>query len=137
MRAAAIFRAAALGLVMLAGPVMAVEPLAEDQHVVNSLVAGRIGDVIRKNCPTIEARMFRVMSGISELKRHALAKGHDEAEIRAFLKDPVQKKRMKDMAARWLQRAGAIEGDAESFCRVGRSEIARNTLVGSLLRDRG
>lgn len=117
-------------------PATAREPLPEEQHIVNSLVAGRIGDVIRKNCPTIDARMFRVWRGMEDLKKYALAKGYKEQEIRAFLKDPVQKQRMRAMADDWLKKAGAVPGDAESYCRIGRDQIAKNTLLGSLLKSR-
>ncbi|MCB6177382.1 DUF5333 domain-containing protein [Rhodobacter sp. Har01] len=121
----------------LATPAFALEPLAEEPFINDSLRAGRIGDVIRKTCPTIEARMFTVWSKLEELKRYARAKGYSEAEVKAFLKDPGQKARLKAEAAAYLTEAGAVDGDAESYCKVGRDEIAKGSLIGSLLRDRG
>ena len=120
----------------LATPALALEPLAEEAFINDSLRAGRIGDVIRKTCPTIEARMFVVWSKLEELKRYARDKGYSEDEVRAFLKDPGQKARIKAEAAEYLKAAGAVEGDAESYCKVGRDEIAKGSLIGSLLRDR-
>lgn len=129
------FLLAALALV-LAGPALALEPLEKEVHINDSLRAGRIGDVIRKNCPTIEARMFTVWFKIEQLKSYARKKGYTEPEVRAFLKDPAQKARIKAEADAWLASQGAVAGDAESYCRVGRQEIAKGTLLGSLMRDR-
>lgn len=129
------FPLAALVLV-LAGPALALEPLEKEAHINDSLRAGRIGDVIRKNCPTIEARMFTVWFKIEQLKSYARKKGYAEPEVRAFLKDPAQKARIKAEADAWLASQGAVAGDAESYCRVGRQEIAKGTLLGSLMRDR-
>ena len=55
--------------------------------------------------------------------------------VKAFLKDPVEKKRINDLAAAYLKKAGAVEGDAESYCVAGKAEIAKGTLAGSLLKS--
>lgn len=125
-----------LAALAAAAPVWAQEPLAQEQHINDSLRAGRIGDVIRKTCPTIDARMFVVFSKLEALKQYAVKQGYKEPEVRAFLKDPREKARIKAEADAWLKKAGAVPGDAESYCKVGRDEIAKGTLVGSLLRDR-
>ena len=44
-------------------------------------------------------------------------------------------KRIKAAAKDYLKAAGAVEGDVESYCKVGRNEIAKGTLTGSLLRS--
>ncbi|MBE2278373.1 MAG: DUF5333 domain-containing protein [Rhodobacteraceae bacterium] len=122
-------------LFLVAGPAFALEPLASERHINDSLRAGRIGDVIRKTCPTIKARMFVVMAKVDDLKSYALKKGYSRDEVEAFLKDPAQKNRLKAEAAAWLKAQGAVEGNTESYCRVGEAEIARGSLVGSLLRS--
>lgn len=121
---------------LLASPALALEPLESEKHINDSLRAGRIGDVIRKTCPTIDARMFTVWQKLEDLKRYAIKKGYTEETVRAFLKDEKQKNRLKAEADAYLKKAGAKAGDAESYCKVGRDEIAKKTLVGSLLRDR-
>lgn len=77
-----------LATLAVAAPVWAQEPLAQEQHINDSLRAGRIGDVIRKTCPTIDARMFVVFSKLEALKQYAVKQGYKEPEVRAFLKDP-------------------------------------------------
>lgn len=111
------------------------EPVAlnKDQHITDSLVAGRAGDVVRKTCPTISARMITVYFKMEDLKSYAIAQGYSEAEVKAFLKDKAEKARIARLADAYLARAGARSGDVESFCRAGRAEIAKGTLMGSLL----
>lgn len=110
-------------------------PLNQNQHITESLVAGRAGDVLRKTCPSISARMFTVYSKMEALKRYALAQGYTEPQVRAFLDDPVEKARIRRLATEYLAKAGAKPGDVESHCVAGRAEIAKGTLMGSLLRS--
>lgn len=122
-------------LMAVATPALALDPLPDEAHINDSLRAGRIGDVIRKTCPSISARMFTVLGKIEDLKRYAMAKGYSREEVEAFIKNDDQKTRIKAEAAAYLAEAGAVEGDAESYCRVGRDEIAKGSLVGELLRS--
>lgn len=121
---------------MLAGaPALALEPLNTEKHINDSLVAGRVGDVIRSTCPSISAKMFTVLQKLNELEDYARAKGYAEADVKAFLKNKDEKARIKGLANDYLTAAGAVEGDVESYCKVGRDEIAKGTLAGSLLRS--
>ena len=125
----------ALTTLMLAGPALALEPLNQEKHINDSLVAGRVGDVIRTQCPSISARMFVVLQKLNELEDYARGKGYSETEVKAFLKDKTEKARIKGLADAYLKAAGAVPGDVESYCKVGRDEIAKGTLAGSLLRS--
>jgi Family of unknown function (DUF5333) len=118
-----------------ASPAVAQVPLAEEAHINDSLRAGRIGDVIRNTCPTISARMFVVLMKIEDLKGYALDQGYSRDEVEAFIKNKDQKNRLKAEAAAYLAEAGAVEGDPESYCKVGRDEIAKGSLIGELLRS--
>ncbi len=130
MRGAAMVLAAAL-----AAPVQAADkpPLQDDPHIRESLVAGRVADVLRNECGSLHARMLLVLSKLDDLKDYAVAQGYTEAEVKAFLKSKAQKDAMKAMAADYLAKAGAVPGDEDSYCRVGKDEIAKGTLAGSLL----
>ena len=129
------FRSLTLVAVIAASPALALEPLNKDTHVTESLVAVRVGDTIRNTCPSISAKMFTVLAKWNDLKSYLRAKGYTEDEVEDFLKNKVEKARIKALAADYLKQAGAVEGDAESYCKVGRDEIAKGTLAGSLLRS--
>ncbi len=118
-----------------AAPAPAAEPLNQNAHITSSLVAAKVGDTIRKTCPSISARMFVVLDKMSALEDYARAQGYTEAEVKAFLKNKTEKKRINDLAAAYLKAAGAVEGDVESYCVAGRAEIAKGTLAGSLLKS--
>ncbi len=119
----------------LATPSFAQTPLNQEPHINASLVAGQVGDTIRKTCPSISAKMFTVLSKLNDLEDYARDKGYTEAEVKAFLKNSSEKARIKALAKDYLQAAGAVEGDTESYCTVGRAEIEKGTLAGSLLRS--
>ena len=120
---------------VLSAPAMAKVPLEDNQHITDSLMAGRVADVIRSTCPSISARMVTAYSKLEDLKKYAVDQGYTEAEVKAFLKDKSQKDRIKALAADYLAKAGAVEGDVESYCVAGRAEIHKGTLAGSMLRS--
>ena len=122
-------------LSLLAAPALALEPINREAHINESLMAGRVGDVIRNTCPTISARMLVVYSKLKELERYARDKGYSEEDFKAFTGNGAEKARMKAQAQAYLAAAGAVEGDVESYCKVGRDEIAKGSLIGELLRS--
>lgn len=123
----------ALVLATLATPVAALEPLAKEKYINDRLVAARVADRIRRTCPTIDARMLYAFGEARKLKRYAQNKGYSSAQIDAFLDSKPDKKRIYAVAEDYLTRNGARKGDPDSFCRIGRAEIARKNVIGSLL----
>lgn len=117
----------------LAAPAAALEPLAQEKYINDRLIAARIADRVRKNCPTINARIFYAYGEARKLKRYAEQKGYSAQQIDDFLDNKQEKKRIYAVAEDYLTRNGAKKGDAESYCRVGRAEIQKNTIIGSLL----
>ena len=108
-------------------------PQAEEPHINEQLIAAQAGDILRKTCPSVSARMFVVWEKASALEDYTRAAGYTEAEVALFLKDKAQKTRVKAAAFDYLAAAGVVAGDVESYCKAGRDEIAKQTLVGSLL----
>ena len=127
---AALFMAATLPA-MAEGKV----PLAEESHINEQLIAAAAGDMLRQTCPSISARMLVVVLTMRDLESYARSKGYTEDEVKAFLKDRGEKARVKAAAVKYLAAAGVVTGDVESYCVVGRAEIAEETLVGTLLRS--
>ncbi len=122
-------------LSLLATPALALDPINREPHINASLMAGRVGDVIRNTCPSISARMVVAYSKLKELERYARDKGYSDADFETFMDDKAEKNRMKAQADAYLRDAGAVAGDPESYCRVGRDEIAKGSLIGELLRS--
>jgi hypothetical protein len=111
-------------------------PINQDSHIINSLLAAAIGDEIRKNCPTISPRMFRVYTKAKALERYALKKGYSEEEIEKFLDSEAEREAMRARRDAYLKANDVVEGDAKSYCSLGMKEIASGSLTGFLLRAR-
>ena len=125
--------AATIAITALAQPAAALEPLSQEKYVNDRLIAARIADRIRKTCPTINARIFYAYGEARKLQSYARKKGYSDEQIDAFLDSKTEKKRIYAVAEDYLTRNGAKDGDAESYCRIGRAEIQKNTIIGSLL----
>ena len=129
-------KAIVLALVLASGgsAVHALPPLSEHERINGALLAGVIGDKIRRECASISPRIFRVMQEIHALKAYAREQGYSEAEIEAFIDSDADEARLKEMASRYLAARGAVEGREETYCAIGRREIARQSPTGRLLR---
>ncbi|MFV0386177.1 DUF5333 domain-containing protein [Paracoccus sp. (in: a-proteobacteria)] len=122
--------AATLGTAL---PAAAQTSMAEDKYLNDRLVAARVADRIRRECPSIDFRVVAAWSQARALQKYARGQGHSDAAIDEYLDSRTVKDRIYGIAETYLTQQGAKAGDAESFCRVGRDEIAKNTVSGSLL----
>ena len=123
----------ALGL-SAAVPAYALPPLHEDPVVLNGFYAIGLADEVRKNCPTIDPRIFRALSYVQSLENYARDQGYSKDEIKALqdnkaAKDALERQVRADLAAR-----GAVPGNPDGYCAVGEEEIARDSAAGRLLR---
>lgn len=120
---------------LLATPAFALVPINQEQRINNTLLQGFIGEQIADNCPTMEPRKLRALGELVKLRDYALGQGYSADEVRAFVESKQEKARGKALAAEWLAERGAVPGQTEAYCRVGEEEIARNSLIGYLLRS--
>lgn len=125
--------AALMTLGALAGPAAALEPLSQERYINDRLIAARVADRIRRECPTLDARVLYAYSQARALERYALDKGYSRQQVDAFLDDKAERQRIYAVADDYMARNGVRKGDAESYCRLGRQEIANGTVAGSLL----
>lgn len=121
---------AALAAPAAATPAM---PIEKEPVITAQLTSAMVGDIIRKTCPTISARLLVAFGKAQDLKDYALKQGYSEAEIKGFLKNKAEKERIRKAARVYLEAKGAKPGDAEAHCAVGRAEIAARTLTGQML----
>lgn len=129
----AALTAAMMTVGALATPAAALEPLSQERYINDRLIAARIADRIRRECPTIGARMIYAYTQARALERYALDKGYSREQVDAFLDSKEDRKRIYAVAEDYMARNGVRKGDAESYCRLGRQEIANGTVTGSLL----
>jgi hypothetical protein len=111
-------RRAVLGTVLaaalLAGPAAALPPLSQERHINESLVQARVADMLRRGCPSLDARIIRAFGEARKLKRYALDQGYSEAQIDAFLDSRDERRRIYALQVRG-QRLVQIAGDLAVF----------------------
>jgi hypothetical protein len=116
-------------------PALARVPINQEPKIMDTLLQGFIGDAIDDNCPTIEARTLRALGELNKLRDYALEQGYSADEIRALVKSKDEKAKGKAKAAELLKGRGAEPGNPDAYCKIGEEEIAKESLVGYLLRS--
>lgn len=129
------FKTLTLVTLLSATPALALVPINEEPTIINTLLQGFIGDAIDDNCDTIEARKLRALGELNKLRDYALEQGYSTTEIRALVTSKEEKAKGKAMAAEWLKERGAEPGNPDAYCRIGEEEIAKESLIGYLLRS--
>ena len=119
---------------LLAAPALANPPLREVAEIDDALLDLGIADRIRKNCPTIEARMIKAVSYVWNLKSQAKDLGYSEGEIEAYIDSDAEKDRMRARGAAFFAERGVDTSDPQSYCALGLQEIQKSSRIGSLLK---
>jgi Family of unknown function (DUF5333) len=119
-----------------AAPAVAQVPINEEPVIIEKLLQGFIGDAIADNCPTMEPRNLRALGELNALRDHALEQGYTSAEVRAFVGSDEEKAKFRARAAEWLKEKGAEPGNPDAYCKIGEEEIAKESLIGYLLRSK-
>ena len=122
------------GAVLLTGAADAKPPLRDVAEIDGALFDLGVADRIRKNCPTISARMLRAISYVHDLEQRARALGYTSEEIDAYTDSDAEKDRMKARAKVFFAQRGVDTSDPQSYCALGRAEIQKSSRIGSLLR---
>ena len=124
----------ALILSLSAGALSAKPHLRDVPEVDATLLAVGIADEIRKNCPSISARMFKAVGVVRGAAARARALGYSDEEIDAYRKSDAEKARLKAKRDAYLKQGGVTAGADQSYCSLGREEIKKGGQIGALLR---
>lgn len=123
-----------LGTVMLAGRLSAQQSLRDVSYVTEGLIAVGMALEISEQCDSLSPRLLTGYSYLNQLKSHAKGLGFSDDQIDAFTNDRAEKTRLEAVARNRLEGLGVVAGQADSYCQVGRAQIAAGTTVGQLLR---
>ncbi len=124
----------ALCLMTAASDSTELPPLVDDPRIQHEFLSASVGAAIRKNCPTVSIRMFRVWVRLNELKGYALSLGYTRDDFDRLRRSPEAKALLEGRRDTYLEKHGVAEGDVESYCRLGLAEIEKNSLTGWILR---
>ncbi len=119
---------------VFAGATAANQPLSEVTVVTEGLITAAIAYEIGDKCDSVDARVTTGINFLWGLKAQASDLGYSDDEIRAYIDDDVEKDRLEAIARDRLRDMGAVEGEWDTYCAVGRAEMAAGTQIGKLLR---
>ena len=122
------------GMVVAAGAAQAKQDLKDVPSVWNGLLNIGIANEIRETCPSISARMVRAALRLNSIQNEAEGMGYSQAEIDAFRNSEANKAAMRAEGEAYMKNNGVVKGDAETYCALGRAEIAKSSQIGRLLR---
>ena len=123
------------GFGVIAGATAANQPpLGDVAEIREGLIAAAIAYEIGDKCDSLDARMMRGIAYLNGLRSTAEGLGYSEDEIRAYMEDDAEKDRLEAMARERLRSLGGVEGEWETYCAVGRAEMAADSAIGRLLR---
>jgi hypothetical protein len=123
-----------ISTVAFAGSLSAKPALKDVAHVRDGIIAAGIAYEISEQCGSLRARLFRGLTYLNGLKGHARSLGYTHDEIDAYINDNTEKNRLEGIAREQLAALGAVVGLEETYCTVGRAQIARGNAIGYLLR---
>lgn len=120
--------------ILAASPAVALQPLHQDQRVLNGFYAIGLADEVRKKCDSIEPRLITAWTYLKSLERYARDAGYSSADIKALQDNKAEKEKLRAKIRADLAARGATPETPEGYCTVGREEIAKGSAAGRLLR---
>ncbi|MCC5976258.1 MAG: DUF5333 domain-containing protein [Rubellimicrobium sp.] len=123
-----------LGFTVIAGTTVANQSLGQVTRVTEGLINTAIAYEVSRVCPSIHPRMVDGLIFLNSLKAHAQSLGFSEAEIDAYTRNRAEKARLEAIARGRLAEMGAVVGEPQTYCEVGRAEMAAGSQIGRLLR---
>lgn len=124
----------AIAIPVLASASSAQTPLRDNDAVNNRLVVAGIVRRIHKRCPSITYRKMRSYFFLRSIYDLAQDQGYSENEIEAYIDDEDEEARLYTFVDSWLSNRGAVTGNAESYCAIGRAEMTAESQIGNYLR---
>ncbi len=109
-------------------------PMSDVPEIENVLYAAAVAYEISEICDHISARRMKALGDAWKLRSIANDLGYSDSEIKEYIESDAQKARMRAKGEAYLKSKGAIYGQPETFCAVGRAEIAKSSAIGALLR---
>lgn len=122
------------GAALAAGATTALGDLRNEPVITNGLIDTAIAYEIGRRCDSLEARIVQGINFLYALRAEASALGYSESEINAYIENEAEKDRLEAIARQKLASLGGVDGDWETYCAVGRAQIAEGTQIGQLLR---
>lgn len=123
-----------LGFAVMAGATAANPEIGQVTHITEGLINTAIAYEIDRVCDSISGRRIDGINFLWSLKEHANELGFSDDEVRAYVDNRAEQDRLEAIARDRLRDMGAVEGQPETYCSVGRAEMAARSDIGRFLR---
>lgn len=110
-------------------------PLGQVEVITEGLIDTAIAYEIGRKCDDLDGRRLQGIAFLWSLEAEARRLGYSREEIRAFVDNDEEKDRLEAIARQRLRDMGAVEGEWDTYCEVGRKEMSKGSRIGSLLTD--
>ena len=110
-------------------------PLGQVEVITEGLINTAIAYELDRKCDGLDGRRLQGIAFLWSLESEARQLGYSRDEIRAFIDNDEEKDRLEGIARERLRGMGAVEGQWDTYCAVGRDEIAKESQIGRLLDD--
>lgn len=109
-------------------------PLRDVPQIDNNMLGVALAIEISSKCDRIAPRKLKGLNYLWGLKRKAAELGYSDEEITAYVESDEEEARIRKLGEAYVNGAGFDPKSAEDLCKLGEVEIAKNSLIGSLLR---
>ncbi len=124
-----------LSFSLTSGAAAGAKPLLHDvREIDDAMLWVALAIEISDKCDEIEPRTFKGLSVLYALKRRANDLGYTSAEIKAYVKSPDEKARMRKRGEKYVKSRGLAPSDPAALCTLGHTEIDRASAIGVLLK---
>ena len=108
--------------------------LQDVPEIDDNMLAIAIAYEISKECDHFEAKKFKGLTFLLNLKSKAQKMGYTDDEVRAYVKSDEQKGRLRRRGETYLQSKGFDPFSQAGLCSAGFVEVENKSLIGSFLR---
>ncbi|WP_010141399.1 DUF5333 domain-containing protein [Oceanicola sp. S124] len=133
----ASFLAASLALTGTArANTAALPPLSEVREIDGPLFSVALAIEISDRCERIAPRNLKGLLLLNDLNSRARSLGYSKDEIDAYVNSSEAKARMRARGETYVKSQGLDPENPVDLCSLGKAEIARNSQIGALLKEK-
>ena len=108
--------------------------LINNEDIWNSLLEISVANKVSEDCDSIDARKFKGLMALLEVKNVAKNLGYTSEDIGEFVNSEENRDRLSKQTDEFFQDNGVNLDYSDAVCEFGMNEIDEMTPIGSLLR---
>lgn len=110
--------------------------LIENDKIWSELLEISVANKITEECESIDARKIKGLFALLAIKNEAAQLGYTEVEIKEFIGNKENQEKLENDTDIYLTNNGVDLNKGATFCKFGRLEINKESIIGSLLRTK-